>query len=96
MEIIIQASIKPKLEHYEECKKALLELQKSTTREDGCLQFDILESEEGDGKIYFYERFKDQACFELHFTYQYTKDVFTAYENWLEEDVNITRLKKAQ
>lgn len=93
-EITIMAVATPKPEHYEDCRQALVELQKPTLAEPGCLQFDILESEDQDGKLYFYERFRDIESFDLHFTYDYTQKVFAAYQQWLAEDISIIRLNK--
>lgn len=95
-EIIIWATVSPKPEHYAACKDALLDLQTLTLQEPGCLQFDILEPVQADGQIYFYERFKDQASFDLHFTYDYTRNVFAAYEAWLSGEVSILRMARAE
>ena len=94
-EIIIMASAKPKPEYFKDCKAALLELRIPTLGEEGCLQFDIFENENSDGKLYFFERFKNQESFDLHFTYEYTQKVFDAYKEWLAEDIEITKLKAA-
>lgn len=94
-QITIMASIRPKPECFEICKQTLLELQIPTLKEPGCLQFDIFESEPANGKIYFFERFKDQASFDLHFSYDYTQAVFEKYKDWLAEDLQIVQLKKA-
>lgn len=95
-EIIIMASAKPKPEFYDDCKAALLELRVPTLEEAGCLQFDIFENKENDGKLYFFECFANQESFDLHFTYDYTQKVFDAYSEWLEEEIEIIKLKAAE
>jgi len=83
------ASIQPKSEYYDACKQALLELQKPTLKELGCLQFDIFESENNNGKIYLFERFENEESRNLHLTYDYTKKVIAAYNDWLAEDIQV-------
>lgn len=88
----IIATITPKPEHFSDCQQALKDLRKHTLKEAGCLRFDIFINEQPDGNIYMVEHFTDQASFEAHFEFEYTKAVFAKYELWLAEAVEAKRL----
>ena len=94
--LTIHASIRPKKEHYEKCKLALLELRVPTLKEEGCLQFDIFEAKENNGRIYLFERFKDDDSLQHHLQKDYTTKVFENYKQWLAEEIIIIPLTPLQ
>jgi len=87
------AIITPKPEHFDEARNAITKIVPATLDEPGCNQF-VLHEGDGDGRLYLYECFSDEAAFEAHHAKAYTKEVFKSYETWLSEPVEIIRMRR--
>jgi len=67
--------------YLETIKPAMLENARSSVREAGCHQFDVVVSNDDDHKFVFYEVYDDQAALDAH----READHFKAYWKILEE-----------
>ncbi|MEM0912875.1 MAG: putative quinol monooxygenase [Pseudomonadota bacterium] len=88
----IFATIYPKHEHFDEAKSAILSILEKTRAEAGCIQFDAHTDEE-QTKLFLYEQWENEAALHLHYEQEYTKEIFNAYEAWLEKPVEISNLQ---
>ena len=93
-ELVVFAKICPKPEHLEDAKAAILGILGPTRQEPGCRQFRLL-SGEGDGRLYLYEEWTNEAALAAHHEQPYTQRVFDSYRNWLAMPVEVTKLRKA-
>lgn len=87
------ARIVPKAEHFADARDAIQAIIPQTLEEPGCHAF-VLHEGEGDGCLYLYEVFADQAALEAHGREPYTREVFARYEEWLAEPVQVTRMRR--
>lgn len=88
------ATIHPKPEHYEAARDALLQIIPQTLEEPGCAIFILHEGRGGDGKLYLYEEFDDEAALEAHYAQPFILEVFARYQGWLAEPVQAIKLTK--
>ena len=91
--LLIFAQIKPKPEHYDDAKTAIIGILAQTREEPGCHQFQLNEGLEDDC-LYLYEEWQSQAALDDHYAQPYIVSVFDSYESWLAQPVNITKLTK--
>ncbi|MDO6692402.1 putative quinol monooxygenase [Aliiglaciecola sp. 3_MG-2023] len=84
----IFASITPKPEYFTSAEKAILDIVESTRKEEGCVRFDV-HTNQGLTQLFLYEQWLDEAALEQHYQQDYTKKVFSAYQEWLAEPVDI-------
>ncbi len=93
--LFLTAIITPKAEHFADAKEALVSILSQTREEKDCHQFWLHEGI-GDqvGSLILYEEFTDQSALDLHYSQQYTLDVFEKYKNWLAKDVEIIKMNK--
>ena len=56
----------------------------SLEREPGCHHFDVCVAPEGDGRVFLYEIYSDQAAFQVHLESEHFKD-FDTLDVWLYE-----------
>lgn len=91
--LVIFAQIKPKPEHYDDAKTAIIGILAQTRSEPGCYQFQLNEGMEDDC-LYLFEEWQNQTALDEHYAQPYVASVFESYQRWLAEPVNITRLKK--
>lgn len=88
------APIEPKAEHFEAVRNAILDIIPATLKEPGCHVF-VLHEGRGDGRLYLYEEFKDEASLKAHNAMPYTRAIFARYDEWLVElprPIRMTRL----
>ena len=91
--LVVIAQIKPKPEHYEDAKAAIIGIHSQTRSEAGCHQFQLNEGLEDDC-LYLYEEWDDQAALDDHYAQPYVASVFESYKSWLAQSVEITKLTK--
>ncbi|MDO6710393.1 MULTISPECIES: putative quinol monooxygenase [Aliiglaciecola] len=84
----IFATITPKPQYFKYAKKAILGILGATRKEEGCLQFDV-HTNQSETQLFLYEQWQDESALEQHYQQDYTKQVFTAYQDWLAEPVEI-------
>lgn len=87
------ARIAPKADHFAEARDAIRAIIPQTLAEPGCHEF-VLHAGAGDGCLYLYEAFADEAALEAHGQKPYTREVFAKYRQWLAEPVRVTRMKR--
>ena len=88
------ARIVPKPQHFDDARRAILEIVPATRREAGCREFVLHEARDGTGQLFIYETWDDDAALEDHHAQPYTRAVFRRYEDWLAAPVEITKLKR--
>jgi quinol monooxygenase YgiN len=91
--LFVFAKITAKPEHLEDAKQAILGILEPTLSEAGCKQF-VLHEGHGDGCLYLYEEWSDEAALAAHYAQTYTAEVFRSYQDWLAQPVEVTKLTK--
>jgi len=87
------ARIVPEPDHFAAARDAIRAIIAPTLDEPGCHAF-VLHEGDGDGCLYLYEVFADQAALEAHAQQPYTREVLAQYDEWLAEPVQVTRMKR--
>ncbi len=87
------AKISPKPEFMAAARRAIEDIVSLTLQEPGCRKF-VLHEGVGDGCLYLYEEWVDEAALERHYLQPYIAAVFEAYKEWLSEPVEITKLSR--
>lgn len=90
--IFIFAKITPKPEYFEVSKQAIKDIMPQTRKESGCIEFTL--HEDSCGHLYLYEEWIDDNALTRHHEMDYTKNVFTAYIDWLAMPPEISKLTK--
>jgi quinol monooxygenase YgiN len=93
MTLTYLATIPVKPEHMEEACAAVSAIVQATQAEAGCVAFEPRRAADGSSTIMIFEEWADRAAFDHHHSQEYTKDVFTKYENWLENEPVLAELK---
>ena len=88
----IFAIIHPNPEHLEAARSAVLDIIEPTRLEDGCIKFDLLESEPKQ-YLFLSEEWTDEAALAEHFQMPYTQNALAAFQGLLAEPVVTHRLK---
>ncbi|MCJ2082845.1 putative quinol monooxygenase [Methylobacterium sp. J-090] len=92
--LVLFARITPKPEHRAAARDAVLNILAVTRSEPGCRRFTLHEDRDGDGPLYLYEIWDDDAALAAHHAQPYTCAVFDQYRTWLSGPVEITRLRR--
>ncbi len=85
------AKITPKAVFFEQAKEAIANIVPQTLEEEGCRQFSVYQ---GEGALFLYEEWEDQAALDEHYAMPYIAPVFEAYKEWLAEPVEINKLSR--
>jgi len=89
------ARITPKPECLDLAREALLEIIDRTLAEPGCHIFRLHDGTgEGEGSLFLYEEFDDEAALQAHYDEAYTKAVFEKYQTWLAKPVEVIKLRR--
>lgn len=91
--LFVFAEIKPKPEHRNEVRDAILGVLDQTRSEDGCRSFDLFEGT-NPGDICLFEEWDDQAALDAHYAQPYIAEVFAAYEEWLATPPEVKKLAR--
>lgn len=91
--LVVLARITPRPEHLDAARQAVLGIVPATRAEPGCRVFTLHDGRDGDGRLYLYEVWEDEAALAAHHAQPYTRAVFDSYRTWLSEPVEITRLR---
>jgi quinol monooxygenase YgiN len=70
-QLIVVAEMKAKAGMEAELKRQALAMISPTRAEQGCVQYDLHECEEGEGQILFYEIWASRAAWEFHMMQPY-------------------------
>lgn len=92
--IYIFAEIKPKPEHLEDARQAIIGILDETRAEDGCQSFELFSAPDNQ-TLYLFEKWENQDAFDKHHAMPYTLAVFKSYEGWLAEAPRILPLQIA-
>lgn len=91
--LTIFARITPKPEFLEVARQAVLGIIPATRAEPGCHAFTLHDDRDGDGRLYLYEIWENDAALAAHHDQPYTQAVFDSYREWLLQPVEITKLR---
>ncbi len=91
--LYLSAKISLKPEHYEDGKAAIEGIISRTLNEPGCHIFSLMEGQSEKGKLHLFEVFEDEYALKQHYEKNYTKAIFTQYEDWLEKPIEVTKMK---
>ena len=81
--IAVEFNIKPA--HTDQFREAILKhAHNSLTKEEGCRQFDVCYAKDDPTSCFLYEKYDDEAAFEVHKSTDYFAQVGTDIEPWLE------------
>jgi quinol monooxygenase YgiN len=89
----IFAKITPKKEFFESAKSELLSMLEATRSEEGCIKFELHESECAN-YIYLYEEWLNKVALENHHNQEHTKVVAAKFEHWLDAPTEVSFMKK--
>ena len=78
------ATITLKPQHFMVARAAVEGIVTNTRAEPGCCRFELF-SDSAQSKLFILEQWDNQAAFDFHHAQAYTKEVFAAYEQWLEK-----------
>ncbi|MBV8779266.1 MAG: antibiotic biosynthesis monooxygenase [Alphaproteobacteria bacterium] len=79
--IVVEFDLKP--EHTADFVKLMSEHAKLSRQEDGCQQFDVLQSQEDPNKVFFVESWRDQAALDIHSKVPRMEQNRAIYTPWL-------------
>jgi len=91
--LYLSAEISLKPECYEAGKAAIEGIIPLTLNEPGCHVFSLMEDQSKNGKLHLFEIFEDEHALQRHHDKDYTKAIFTQYEDWLEKPIEITKMQ---
>jgi quinol monooxygenase YgiN len=92
--LTVFARITPKPEHIDAAREAVLRIVPATRAEPGCRVFTLHDAREGEGCLYLYEVWEDEAALAAHHAQPYTRAVFDGYRTWLSKPVEITTMRE--
>ena len=93
MSYTVFATIPVKPEHMEAAADAVAAIVPATRDEDGCIAFEPRRAADGSSTIMIFEEWADRDAFDFHHAQEYTKDVFTKYEEWLASAPHLVEVK---
>ena len=92
MPLSVFARIRPKPHYLEDARRAIEGILGATREEPGCLTFTLHADRDGGDHLYLFEIWESEKDLEAHYEKPYTKRVFEAYAEWLEEPVDIVKM----
>lgn len=93
--MFVLAEVRPKPEHLEDARRAVVSIIEKTRQEKGCRRFEFY-SDEQKQQFVLLEHWEDQAAFDFHHAQSYTRKVFEAYATWLAEPPVIRSLDRLE
>ncbi len=96
MTLTYLATIRVKPEHMEEACAAVSAIVPATQAEAGCVAFEPRRATDGSSTIMIFEEWTDRAAFDHHHSQEYTREVFTKYEGWLESAPVLVEMKSLE
>lgn len=93
-ELSVFARISVKRQYRAQALSALEGILQATRAEPGCRRFELNTGDGADPAFYLVEHWSDDAALDHHYTQPYVRSVFAAYEEWLEQPVEITRMRR--
>lgn len=80
-DLVLVVTVKVHADYVEKLRPAMLENAKQSAQEGGCLQFDVIESQDDGNTFMFYEVYKDEEALAQHRETPH----FLAYWNLMQE-----------
>ena len=79
--IVVEFDVKP--ERRNDFVKLMGRHAALSRQEDGCLQFDVMVPNDSDSKVFFVERWRDQAALDVHSKLPRMEENRATYTPWL-------------
>jgi len=83
--IVLSAEMQAKPGSEAECEQVLRALIAPVSKEEGAIDYRLHRAPDIPGRFFFYEKYRDQAAFDLHMGTSYLKDTLTRIEPLLAE-----------
>ena len=90
--LFLFATIIPKPEFYIVAREAVQSIIVPTLRESGCHVFAQFDCTDGSEKMYLFEIFESSDALDVHYEQNYTKTIFSNYQEWLVKPVEVIKL----
>lgn len=87
----IVAKISPKTDQFDNCLEKIRAIVPVTLEEPGCLRFEVY-CDKDSMNIFLIERFADTAALDSHYAKDYTKAVFSFYEDALASPARVDKM----
>ncbi len=94
MQTTVFATIKAKAGKEDEVREALLALVPPTHREEGCINYDLHQSDSDPGTFMFYENWKRREDLNEHLRKPHIQDFLVRVETLLDRPVDIQMFRK--
>jgi quinol monooxygenase YgiN len=88
--LTVLAYVTAKAGHEDEVRSALLDLVAHTRNEEGCINYDLHESQGTPGEFAIYENWKDASCLDAHAKSAHLQDFRRKMAHLLEHPSEIT------
>ena len=88
--LTVVATMKAKQGKASELREVLIGLLAPTRAEDGCVNYDLHESNDSEGTFLFYENWTSQAALDAHLQTPHLKAFFARHEELLEGEVQLS------
>lgn len=92
--LTVITKFKAKVEKYEEAKRVLYSLVVPTLLREGCLQYDLHESQDEPGIFFLYENWADDESLAKHLKNDYNEDFRKKANALLQSPMEIFRLSR--
>jgi quinol monooxygenase YgiN len=79
-----------------EAKIDLNNLVHNTKKEDGCLGYDLYQSNENKAVFFIFEEWQDELSLKKHFDSQHIKDFGLAKKNWILGKIELNYVNKVE
>ena len=90
----LTALIKSKAGHAADLKPFLLDLVKASRAEEGCLQYDLHQSNEDENLFIFHEQWKDEEALMVHYQQPHLQQLVKVGEELIEGEIIIYKHEK--
>ena len=92
--LTVIAKVKAKSDKIEEVKSELLALINPTHQEEGCVSYDLHQSNSDPSLFFFYENWTDQEKLDKHLSSQHLQHFVTKVSGFLDDAVEINLMTK--
>jgi quinol monooxygenase YgiN len=94
--IVVIARVKAKSGKKEELKKELLKLIEPSRKDDGCINYDLHNSEDEPGQFMFHETWRDKEALTKHLATPHLRKFIEISDNLIEGQINISLWNKIE
>jgi quinol monooxygenase YgiN len=92
--IVVIARVKAKQGKKDELKQALMSLIEPSRNDDGCINYDLHDSEDEEGQFMFHETWRDKEALAKHLSTPHLRDFISKADDLLEGEMNVSLWNK--